>query len=192
MIWVRKARASVLGAGLAPAEPADGREADVVGGFVLDGDEVGQPICLSLSSERLGDLSVHPFGGVFGRAERRAALFILRPVRSALGIEACSGLLHAVAGAGVDISLQHPPAHGLVAVSEGYSDRHSRTSLTARSRSAGSIFFGMTYILPTQKEAASHLGRFTYDRSRPWSLVGVGREAEDKVVEVISASFVAR
>ncbi|MBG6056040.1 hypothetical protein IWX81_002472, partial [Salinibacterium sp. CAN_S4] len=31
---------------------------------------------------------------------------------------------------------------------------------TARSRSAGSIFLGMTYILPTQKDAASNLGRF--------------------------------
>ncbi|SHK45710.1 hypothetical protein SAMN04488576_1571, partial [Bacillus sp. cl25] len=46
------------------------------------------------------------------------------------------------------------------AVSDGYSGRCSRTSRTARSRNAGSIFFGMTYILPTQKDAASNLGRF--------------------------------
>ena len=46
------------------------------------------------------------------------------------------------------------------AVNAGYSDRCSRTSRTARSRATGSIFLGMTNILPTQKDAASNLGRF--------------------------------
>jgi len=81
---------------------------------------------------------------------------------------------HPIAGAVVDIGLQHPPAHGDsyptpiwrataadAAVNDGYSDRCSRTSRTARSRRAGSIFFGMTYILPTQKDAASNLQRFS-------------------------------
>jgi len=49
-------------------------------------------------------------------------------------------------------------------VSDGYCDRCSRTKWTARSRSAGSILFGMTYILPTQKDAASNPGRFMYPR----------------------------
>jgi hypothetical protein len=42
----------------------------------------------------------------------------------------------------------------------GYSPRCSITRRTARALSSGSIFFGMNCILPTQKDAASNLGRF--------------------------------
>ena len=37
------------------------------------------------------------------------------------------------------------------AVNDGYSDRCSRTSRTARSRAMGSIFLGMTYILQLKR-----------------------------------------
>src|SRR5215207_1527642 len=46
------------------------------------------------------------------------------------------------------------------AVSEGYSDRWSVTSRTAPDLTSSSIFLGMVHILPTQKDAASDLGRF--------------------------------
>jgi hypothetical protein len=45
-------------------------------------------------------------------------------------------------------------------VVEEYSPRCSRTSRTARSLSAGSIFFGMTPSSVTHKEAAQNPGRF--------------------------------
>ncbi len=40
------------------------------------------------------------------------------------------------------------------AVSDGYSDRRSRTRRTQRSLTDGSIFFGMTRILPTHNDTA--------------------------------------
>lgn len=43
----------------------------------------------------------------------------------------------------------------------GYSLRCSITRRTARALSSSSILFGMSCILPTQKDAASNLGRFT-------------------------------
>lgn len=51
------------------------------------------------------------------------------------------------------------------AVNDGYSDNCSSTCRTHRSLTFGSIFFGMVGILPTHKDAASNLGRFTPDET---------------------------
>lgn len=48
------------------------------------------------------------------------------------------------------------------AVIDGYPPRCSNTRRTARARNSSVIFFGMAHILPTQKDAASNPGRFTY------------------------------
>ncbi|MEI2826414.1 MAG: hypothetical protein V9F04_08355 [Dermatophilaceae bacterium] len=61
------------------------------------------------------------------------------------------------------------------AVSVGYSCTWSSTNRTQRSLTFGSIIFGMTCILPTQKDAARNIGRFR--RLRP----GRGIHAPDLV-----------
>ncbi|WP_206780578.1 hypothetical protein, partial [Nocardioides sp. XL1] len=62
------------------------------------------------------------------------------------------------------------------------SGRCSSTCRTHRSLTAGSIFFGMVRILPTQKDAASNLGRFSvldiYSRARRFSMY-VGADVTD-------------
>ncbi|NYI40505.1 hypothetical protein BKA03_000624 [Demequina lutea] len=50
-------------------------------------------------------------------------------------------------------------------LTDGYSDTWSRTRRTARSRTTGSILFGMTYILPSHKDAAPNLRRFKHPSS---------------------------
>ncbi|MGP4058974.1 IS1634 family transposase, partial [Mycobacterium sp. 4D054] len=50
-----------------------------------------------------------------------------------------------------------------------YSGKVSSTCRTQRSLTFGSIFFGMVCILPTQKDAASNLGRFTKSWRAVWA-----------------------
>lgn len=50
----------------------------------------------------------------------------------------------------------------------------SSTCRTHRSLTFGSIFFGMVRILPTHKDAASNLGRFTEVNLIPVAAVTVG------------------
>ena len=79
---------------------------------------------------------------------------------------------------GVDLGLQHPAAHGLLADPEPFlattpPPRPSATSTPTvvidqphrTLTHLGSIFFGMVRILPTQKDAASNLGRFKGPRA---------------------------
>jgi len=76
------------------------------------------------------------------------------------------------------------------AVNDGYSDRCSRTSRTARSRRAGSTFLGMTYILPPHKDAASNLVRFNLSFSIPQRVSQLGNryqycESESKTKDIL-------
>lgn len=57
-----------------------------------------------------------------------------------------------------------PATTSTAPISDGYSGRCSRTCRTHRALSSLSILFGMDRILPTQKDAASNLGRFNQGR----------------------------
>lgn len=86
-----------------------------------------------------------------------------------------SSVVDTLAVTAVDLGLHDPTANGLLpqalttgdhlskaAVSDQYSARCSNTWRTHRSLTFGSIFFGMDCILPTHKDAAGNVGRFTF------------------------------